>query len=530
MSSQQAPCDVVARTRANPSHHTAMLFCAVLAQLMIVMDMTIVSVALPSMQGSLGFSDIDRQWVVTAYTLVFGALVLFGGKLSQVLGLRRSYLIAIAGFSLASFMGGLSQNIGMLLVARAVQGAFAGLLTPTNLSLISTTFTEPKERARVFAAFGATGGAGAAVGMVLGGVLTQYLDWRWCLFVNVAIAITAAGVFIRASRNMWSGASGQRLFGDVLGLLLGCATVFSFVYGFSEASRTSWNAAGTISWLVGGGVCGVLFVVRERAARNPLLPLWIVWDPGRSASYLVLALGGWFQMGGLLYLTYFFQDHLGYSAAETGVAFLPLIAGLVVSAIITNRVLVPRLGIRIVFPLAWVIVAFGFLLLSQITPDSSYGGSLLAGLVVGGLGLGLGLGFAPAFSAGSKGVPAEQNGLANATLSTFQQIGASFGVAFLSTFATQTATGLLTGQADAITQEVTQALIVAQVLPTSAQGQQIASGILAVHTSTAEVSAYAAGFQVLAVAASVAAIILIIAGVALNIWRSRHLVAHARRP
>lgn len=519
MSSRQATCDVATKTRANPSHHTAVLFCAVLAQLMIVMDMTIVSVALPSMQGSLGFSDIDRQWVVTAYTLAFGALVLFGGKLSQVLGLRRSYLIAITGFSLASLMGGLSQSVGMLLVARAVQGAFAGLLAPTNLSLISTTFTEPKARAKVFAAFGATGGAGAAVGMVLGGVLTQYLDWRWCLFVNVVIAITAAGVFTRASRNMWSGASGQRLFGDVLGLLLGCATVFSFVYGFSEASRTSWNAAGTISWLIGGGICGVLFVMRERTARNPLLPLWIVWDPGRAASYLVLALGGWFQMGGLLYLTYFFQDHLGYSAAKTGVAFLPLIASLVVGAIVTNRMLVPRLGIRLVFPLAWAVVAFGFLLLSQITPDSSYGGSLLAGLIVGGLGLGLG--FAPAFSAGSKGVPAEQNGLANATLSTFQQIGASFGVAFLSTFATQHATGLLTGQADAITQEMTQTLAAAQVLPTSAQGQQIASGILAVHTSTAEVSAYAAGFQVLAVAASVAVVILLVAGVALNRWRSR---------
>lgn len=504
---------------AGTAHRAAVLVGAVLAQLMIVMDMTIVSVALPSMQAGLGFSDSDRQWVVTAYTLSFGSLVLFGGKLSQVLGVKRAYVIAIVGFGLASLAGGLSQGIGMLLAARAVQGAFAGLLAPTNLSLISTTFVEPASRAKVFAVFGATGGAGAAVGMLLGGVLTEYLDWRWCLFVNVAVAIDASAVFSRAFSGVVSGGSGQRLLGDVPGLLLGCGGVFSFVYGFSEAGRSHWGSAATISWLVAGAVCALLFVVRERAASDPLLPLWIVWNPGRAASYFVMAMGGWFQMGGLLYLSYFFQDHLGYSAARTGVAFLPLIGGLIVAAIVTNRVLVPRAGIRVVFPLGLVVAAAGFWLLTGITTGSSYGGGLLAGLVV--TGFGLGIVFAPAFSAGSRGVPAEHNGLANAALSTSQQVGASFGVAFLSTFAIQHATDLLRGQTAAIEAEVATALAAAHMLPTSAQGQNIANHVVATHTAAAEVSAYAAGFQVLTVAAAAAAAVLVAAGAVLGARRAR---------
>lgn len=504
-------------TAPSGTGHMRVLVCAVLAQLMIVMDMTIVSVALPSMQDSLGFSDQDRQWIITGYTLAFGGLVLFGGKLTQVLGARRSYWLGIAGFSLASLAGGLAPSLAALLAARAVQGVFAALLAPTNLSMVSTTFTEPKIRAKVFAALGSTGGAGAAVGMVLGGVLTEYLDWRWCLFVNIPVAAVAAAVSARALDSMKRGTS-QRLFGDVPGLVLGCGGVLSIVYGFSEASRTDWTSRSTITWLVVGAAGIVAFLVREAFASDPMLPLKMVSNPARAAAYAVIAMGGWVQMGCILYLTYFFQHQLGYSALETGISFLPMIVALIIAAIAANRALVPRFGIRTVFPLGLSVQAAGFVMLSGISVSSTYTG-LVGGMMVGGFGLGLT--FGPAMSAGSQGVPADHNGLVNAVLTTSQQIGASFGVALLSTYATHHATDQLRDQATTIRQEIVQALAGVHADPSSAQGKRISAAIIDAYANAAEASAFGAGFTILGISTAVAAGALILAGVLLAIQRAK---------
>ena len=305
----------------------AVMTSAVTTQLMIVLDMTIIAVALPDMQESLKMTAAERPWVVTAYTLAFGGLVLFGGRLTAILGIRRAYHIGLTGFAVSSLVAGIAPSFAVLASARASQGAFGALLAPTLLALLNATFTDRSERGRAFATLGATGGVGAATGLILGGALTDLLDWRWALYINMIIAVVA---FLFGRRSLPTPRAGERssaLAEDVFGLALGCIGIFSLVFGFDQAERHSWGARSTGAWLAVGGALLVAFVVRERFAHAPVLPLWIVSDPTRAGSYLTQFMVGAGQMGSVVYITYYFQRHFDYSPMRTGVAMLPMSSG-----------------------------------------------------------------------------------------------------------------------------------------------------------------------------------------------------------
>lgn len=391
----------------------ALAFIAV-AQLMIALDATIVSIALPSAQRALGASDTDRQWVITAYTLAFGGLLLLGGRLADSLGRKRAFLVGLAGFALASVAGGSAPNFAVLVAARALQGGFAALLAPTALSLLAVTFTEAKERATAFALYGSIAGSGAALGMLLGGVLTQYLSWRWCLYVNLPIAVAAAvggWLFVPDS-------SGRRVGGmDLLGVVLaGTGLVF-----LAEAQY------------VAGAAVLVLFVVREATTAEPLLPLRVVTDRVRGGAYLAvgLALAGMF--GAYLFLTYYMQAVLHYTPLQAGFAFLPITVGSQAASWLVARRLMPRV------PPRWLMAPGGFLaaaalgLLTQLHVDSSYLLVVMPAELM--LGAGLSIMMVPAFSTATRGVEPRQAGVASAVVNATQQVGASLGTALLNSIA-----------------------------------------------------------------------------------------------
>lgn len=302
----------------------AILASAVITQLLIVMGVMTVTVALPKIQVALGLSTDQRTWMMTAYTLAFGGSVLVGGHLTAVLGTRWAYVTGLIGFGLLSLVAGLASSFTLPVAARAIQGGFAALMAPSVLALISTTFTKPADRARVFAVIGATGGVALAVGMILGGALTTGLSWRWCLYVNAPIAALSLLAGFRALPTPGKRGREDHIVEDVPGLVLGGAGVFSLVYGLSQAEQHGWGATATIVWLVAGGLLAVLFVLRERLAHTPVLPLWVVTHPVRAASNLAQFFAGGAQLSSVLVLSYYFEDHLGYSPLMVGVAFLPV--------------------------------------------------------------------------------------------------------------------------------------------------------------------------------------------------------------
>src|SRR6266576_1746127 len=291
------------------------------AQLMIALDATIVSIALPSAQAALGASDADRQWVVTAYTLSFGGLLLLGGRISDFAGRKRAFLIGLAGFAVASMIGGAAPTFGVLVAARALQGAFAALLAPTALSLLAVTFTEPRERATAFAVYGSIAGSGAAIGMLVGGALTQYLSWRWCLYVNLPIALIAA---VGGSMVLAPSKSRSRPSFDMLGALLVTGGLAALVYACTNVVAFGWSSLSVTGFLVGSALMLVLFVVRESRAANPLLPLRILADRNRSGAYITVGLGLAGMFGAFLFLTYYLQVVLRYPPLQAGLAFLPM--------------------------------------------------------------------------------------------------------------------------------------------------------------------------------------------------------------
>ncbi|MBV9449823.1 MAG: MFS transporter [Streptosporangiaceae bacterium] len=273
-----------------------------LGQLMVVLDATVVNIALPTAQRDLAFSNADRQWVVTAYSLAFGGLLLLGGKLSDLVGRKRMLIIGMVGFAAASALGGAAQNFAMLLVARAIQGAFGAMLAPAALSTLTVTFTNPAERGKAFGVFGAIAGAGGAVGLLLGGVLTEYLSWRWTLYVNVAFSLVAVTAAIRLLQRDHPDTDTHL---DPLGTFLVVAGLVSVVYGLSEADTKSWSAPLTISLLVAGGILLALFAVTERRVPHPLLPLRIVLDRFRGGAYLAVGLAAVGMFAIFLFLTYY---------------------------------------------------------------------------------------------------------------------------------------------------------------------------------------------------------------------------------
>jgi EmrB/QacA subfamily drug resistance transporter len=401
-----------------------------LAQLMVVLDATIVTIALPSAQQSLHFSNVERQWVVTAYALAFGSLLLLGGKLADLLGRRITFLGGLIGFAAASAVGGAATSFGMLVAARACQGAFGALLAPSALSLLTTTFSDTRDRGKAFGVFGAIAGAGGAVGLLLGGLLTEYLSWRWCLYVNLLFAaVAAAGAVVLLRRQ--PPARRTRL--DLPGALLVSAGMFCVVYGFSNAATHSWHTPSTWGFLAVGGVLLAVFAWWQTRAPEPLLPLRVVLDRNRGGAYLSVLIAGSGMFGIFLFLTYYMQGTLGFSPVVTGVAFLPMIALVVVFANVSNVVLMPRVGPRPPVVLGMLLAACAMVWLTRIGVHSSYASVVLPPLLVAGAGLGLVV--APSINTGTFGVAPSDAGVASASVNTGQQLGGSIGTALLNTLA-----------------------------------------------------------------------------------------------
>jgi EmrB/QacA subfamily drug resistance transporter len=439
---------------SDPHHERRWLILALLglAQLMVVLDATIVNIALPSAQHDLGFSDENRQWIVTAYALAFGSLLLLGGRIGDLFGRKWVFIAGLVGFAVASAIGGFAQSFGVLVAARALQGVFGAMLAPAALSLLTTTFTVPEERNKAFGVFGAIAGSGAAAGLLLGGVLTEYLSWRWCLYVNLGFAAVAAtGAFTLLTNQ--SQLNKPRL--DIPGTLTASAGLFSLVYGFSHAAETSWSNGTTVGFLIAGvALLGAFVAIQQRVAA-PLLPLRVVLDRDRGGSYLAMGLSAIAMFGVFLFLTYYLQQVLGFSPIQSGLAFLPMTVAIMISATTSQTRLLPRFGARPLIGAGLGLGAVGMLFLTGIGTDSSYWTHVLPGLLI--MGLGLGNVFAPAMSSATLGVEPSDAGVASAMVNTMQQIGGSIGTALLSTLAASATTSALAGgsgrpTADAIAQ------------------------------------------------------------------------------
>jgi EmrB/QacA subfamily drug resistance transporter len=423
---------------------TALFFIA-LAQLMVVLDATIVNIALPSAQRALDISDGNRQWVITAYTLVFGGLLLFGGRIADLVGRKRTFLIGLIGFAGASALGGAAVNSGMLLGARALQGAFGALLAPSALSLLAVTFTQPRERAKAFGIYGAIAGGGSAVGLILGGVLTEYLNWRWALYVNVPIAI---GAFIGAAAFVHVAAPSSnhpRARLDIPGVILVTTGLVSLVYGFTRAESEGWSERGVIGLFVAAGLLLVAFVVVEAFTRAPLLPLRVVLDRNRGGAYLAVGLAVIAMFGLFLFLTYYLQIVRGYSPVRSGLAFLPFTAGMITGSTQIAARLMHRVPARFLMVPGLVVAAVGMGLLTQLKVDSSFVGVVLPAELL--ISLGLGSTMMPAMNLATTGVSPQDAGVASAMVNTAQQVGGSIGTALLNTIAATATTTYIVAHA-----------------------------------------------------------------------------------
>jgi EmrB/QacA subfamily drug resistance transporter len=414
------------------------LFVVAIAQLMIVLDSSIMNIAIPSAKVELGISDANQQWVITAYTLAFGSLLLLGGRIGDFMGRKKIFIIGLIGFAAASALGGIASTQGLLFGARALQGVFGALLAPAALSIISVTFTVPKERAKAFGVIGAISGGGAAIGLILGGTLTEYFSWRWCLGVNTPIAIVAAILAIAYVHE--SRAEGDRHY-DIPGVITATAGLFSLTYGFNEAATKGWSSSVTISFLVAAAVLLTIFVIIEKRVANPLMPLRVITERNRGGSYLgSLVVGaGLFSM--FLFLGLYLQVILGYTPLKSGFAFLPFTAGIIVFAGIASQLL-PKFGPKPLMVPGLLAAAVGLLLLTRITPETSYTTHVLPALLI--MSSGMALVFIPLTSTSLHAVSPRDTGVASAMLNTSQQIGGSLGTALLNTIAATATTTYIT--------------------------------------------------------------------------------------
>jgi EmrB/QacA subfamily drug resistance transporter len=417
-----------------------------IAQLMVVVDATIVNIALPSAQADLGISNADRQWVVTAYTLAFGGLLLLGGRIADYWGRKRTFLVGAAGFALASAVGGLAQDGTMLFAARALQGAFGALLAPASLALLTVLFVEAKERAKAFAVYGAIAGGGSAVGLLLGGVLTEYASWRWCLLVNIPIAAIALALAIPLVPE--SKAHGDTSY-DIPGAAIVTLGLTSLVYGFTKAATDGWAAFATVAFIVAGVLLIGIFVLVEHRTKNPLLPLRIVLDRNRGGAYLASLLVGAGLFGAFLFLVLYMQGVLHYTPLKAGFAALPVTVGVLISATVASN-LIPRTGPKILMIIGPILAAIGMWILRYIDLDTSFWTHLMPAQVL--LGLGLGFTFVPLSSLALVGVPEHDAGAASATLNATQQIGGSLGTALLNTIVTSAIAAYMTSHVPPNTQ------------------------------------------------------------------------------
>ncbi len=398
------------------------------AQLMVVLDATIVNVALPSAQRALHFSTDNRQWIITAYALAFGSLLLLGGKLGDLFGRKWTLIGGLSGFAVASAIGGLSQSFGMLVAARALQGAFGAMLAPSALGLLTVTFQGSPDRAKAFGIFSAIAAGGASVGLLLGGVLTQAISWRWSLYVNLAIAVPVALVALRLLSNHRPAAR-PRI--DLPGVALGSAGLFSLVYGFSSAETSAWSDPLTIIALTAGAILLTCFIALERRVEHPLLPLHILWDRARGGAFATIALAGSAVFAVFLFLTYYLQQNLGFSPLRTGLAFLPMTGMIVLTATTVQTKVLARTGAKPIVIVGMSLGIVAMILFTRLSAHGAYISQVLPGLLL--TGVGMGAVFAPAFSTATLGVKSTDAGIASAMVNTSQQVGGSVGTALLST-------------------------------------------------------------------------------------------------
>ncbi|MEV0581000.1 MULTISPECIES: MFS transporter [unclassified Streptomyces] len=463
-------------TGPDPRRWKALIFIA-LAQLMVVLDATIVNIALPSAQQDLGISDGNRQWVITAYALAFGGLLLFGGRIADLWGRKRAFLVGLTGFALASVLGGAAQGEAMMLGARALQGVFGALLAPAALSLLAVTFTEARERAKAFGIYGAIAGGGGAVGFILGGTLTEYLNWRWTFFVNVPFAIVAALGAYFVIREPAGGRNRSPL--DIPGVVLSCLGLVALVYGFTRAESAGWSDALTIGMFVASAVLLAAFLVTESRVKAPLLPLRVPADRNRGGVYLSLGLAVIAMFGTFLFLTYYLQIVQGYSPIKTGLAFLPMVAGMITGSTQIGARLMTRVPPRLLMGPGFLVAAAGMLCLTRMDIGSSYAGLVLPGLLL--LGLGMGTAFMPAMSLATHGVAPRDAGVASAMVNTSQQVGGAIGTALLNTIAASATTAYLAAHAAGATTPAAQKLVQAQAMVDGyASATWWAAGILVV--------------------------------------------------
>lgn len=410
------------------------------AQLMIILDTTIVNIALPSAQSDLRFSNADRQWVVTAYALAFGSLLLIGGRLVDSLGRKRSLLIGLAGFAVASALGGAAVNLGMLVTARAVQGGFGAILAPATLAVLTTTFTDEKERAKAFGIFASVAGAGAAAGLLLGGVLTQYATWRWTLYVNLAFAAVS---FIGAQALLaHEDGGGRRRGSDPVGTITITLGLFGLVYGFSNAERHGWTNIPTIALLIAAAVLVTAFALVENRASRPIMPMRVILDRNRGGALLVMLLAGIAIFSELLFLTYYLQRNLGYSPIRSGLAFLPQTASTITVATLGSAILVKKFSARALIPTGMTAAAIGMFLLTRISVEGEYASVVLPAVIL--IGGGFGLVFAIAINLGVQGVEPDDAGVASALVNAVQQIGGSVGISLFNTLAASVSASYIT--------------------------------------------------------------------------------------
>ncbi len=417
-------------TPAQPDHRWLVLVVVSIAQLMVVLDATIVNIALPSAQVALGFDNSQRQWVVTAYALAFGSLLLLGGRVGDIVGRKRTFLVALVAFAAASALGGAAPSFAILVIARTLQGGAGAFLAPAALGTLVTTFLSPRDRGRAFGVFGTVAVGGGAVGLILGGILTQYLSWRWCMYVNVlfaAAAIVGALVYMTEVKPP----TPPRI--DIRGAVLAALGLFGVVFGFSQAASHGWGSSVTLVSLAVGVALLVAFVRVEQRVTQPLLPLRVVADRARGMAFAAVGIAGVAMFGLFLFLTYYLQLVKHFSPVMSGLAFLPMIVCIMISSNTSNIVTLPRFGPRIVITtgMATGCVALGYL--SRINVHSSYAGSVLPSLIL--MGLAMGMVMAPSMNTATAGVRPQDSGVASALVSTMQQVGGSIGTAVMSTIA-----------------------------------------------------------------------------------------------
>jgi EmrB/QacA subfamily drug resistance transporter len=409
-----------------------------IAYLMVVLDVSIVNVALPSIQTDLDFSPENLQWVVSAYALTFGGFLLLGGRIGDIIGRRRLFMAGLALFAVFSLLCGFATSDTMLIVARALQGAAGAILSPSVFSITLVTFAEGAERNKALGILGAIAGSGAAIGVLLGGVLTEYAGWEWIFYVNAPIGLFALWLALRYVRESRLEGIERRF--DAAGAVSVTASLMLLVYGLTQAPNKGWGSGQTIGVLIGAAALMVLFLVIEARSRSPLVPLGFFRRRTPTGANIVGFGLGTMVFGMFFLLSLYMQQVLGFSALKTGVGYLAVALTAIVASGIAQA-LVTRVGVRPILALGMGLIGGGLIYFTQISPDGSYVADLLPGFLL--VGVGLGFAFVPVSIAALSGIPPQEAGLASGLINTSQQIGGALGVAVLTTVSTTRTENLL---------------------------------------------------------------------------------------